>query len=144
VGFHLSKLNARNEICSAFMTTDYITDMTDVAKLIVKLCWELLSDCPVYFTGCVYGVMHLFFILFYEIRVIMFNATFNNISVISWWSDLLVEESGENHRHVAKGICDGVKIIFGYTKNKKGKKRVLVGVFFKITTKRSLIKVFFF
>ena len=30
----------------------------------------------------------------------MFNATFNNISVISWQSDLLVEETGvhgENH-----------------------------------------------
>jgi hypothetical protein len=32
--------------------------------------------------------------------VIMFNATFNNISVISWQSVLLVEETGvprENH-----------------------------------------------
>jgi hypothetical protein len=31
----------------------------------------------------------------------MFNATFNNISVIWWWSVLLVEETrvpGENHR----------------------------------------------
>ena len=26
------------------------------------------------------------------------NVTFNNISVILWWSDLLVEETGENHR----------------------------------------------
>ena len=34
----------------------------------------------------------------------MLNATFNNISVISWWSVLLVEEtgvSGENHWSVA-------------------------------------------
>jgi hypothetical protein len=34
----------------------------------------------------------------------VFNATFNNISVISWWSILLVEETripGENHRPVA-------------------------------------------
>jgi hypothetical protein len=33
------------------------------------------------------------------------NATFNNISVISWWSVLLVEETGvpgENHLPVAK------------------------------------------
>ena len=33
----------------------------------------------------------------------VFNATFNNISVISWWSVLLVEEtevSGENQRQV--------------------------------------------
>ena len=34
----------------------------------------------------------------------VFNATFNNISVISWWSALLVDETGvpgENHRSVA-------------------------------------------
>ena len=35
--------------------------------------------------------------------VLVFNATFNNISVISWRSVLLVEETGvlgENHRPV--------------------------------------------
>ena len=34
----------------------------------------------------------------------VFNATFNNISVISWWSVVLVEETGipgENHRLIA-------------------------------------------
>ena len=34
----------------------------------------------------------------------VFNVTFNNISVISWWSVLLVEEArvpGENHRPAA-------------------------------------------
>ena len=33
--------------------------------------------------------------------LMVFNITFNNISVISWWSDLLVEETGgpeENYR----------------------------------------------
>ena len=37
-------------------------------------------------------------------RVMVFNATFNNISVISWRSILLVEETGvsiENHRPAA-------------------------------------------
>jgi hypothetical protein len=36
--------------------------------------------------------------------LVVFNTTFNNISVISWWSVLLVEESGGpgvNHRPVA-------------------------------------------
>jgi hypothetical protein len=33
--------------------------------------------------------------------LMVFNTTFNNISVISWQSVLLVEESGENHRPVA-------------------------------------------
>jgi hypothetical protein len=39
-----------------------------------------------------------------QIRWLVFNATFNNISVISWWSVVLVEETrgpGENHRPVA-------------------------------------------
>ena len=38
--------------------------------------------------------------LSWVVRVMMFNAVFNNISVISWWSVLLVEETGlpgENH-----------------------------------------------
>ena len=30
-----------------------------------------------------------------RLGVIVFNATFNNISVILWWSVLLVEETGE-------------------------------------------------
>jgi hypothetical protein len=33
--------------------------------------------------------------------VMVFNATFNNISFIWWRSVLLVEETGENHRSVA-------------------------------------------
>ena len=44
--------------------------------------------------------------LVWEIRVMVkvFNVTFNNCSVISWWSILLVEETGvpgENHRPAA-------------------------------------------
>jgi hypothetical protein len=31
----------------------------------------------------------------------VFNATFNNISVILWQSVLLVEETGENHQPIA-------------------------------------------
>jgi len=39
-----------------------------------------------------------------NVKVIVFNATFNNISVISWQSVLLVEETGvpgEYYRHDA-------------------------------------------
>jgi hypothetical protein len=32
------------------------------------------------------------------VRVMVFNATFNNISVILWQSVFLVDETGENHR----------------------------------------------
>jgi hypothetical protein len=40
------------------------------------------------------------FFEFVRVRVMVVNAIFNNISVISWWSVLLVEETrvpGENH-----------------------------------------------
>ena len=33
-----------------------------------------------------------------EVRLIVFNTTFNNITVISWRSVLLREETGENHQ----------------------------------------------
>jgi hypothetical protein len=39
-----------------------------------------------------------------EVRVVVFNVTFNNISIISWRSILLVDETGipgEKHRPVA-------------------------------------------
>ena len=35
-------------------------------------------------------------------RFMVFNTTFNNISVILWQWVLLVEEAGENHRPVAR------------------------------------------
>jgi hypothetical protein len=37
----------------------------------------------------------------FGVMVLLFNATFNYLSAISWWSVLLVEETavpGENHR----------------------------------------------
>jgi hypothetical protein len=32
--------------------------------------------------------------IFFRVKLMVFNATFNNISVISWRSVLLVEETG--------------------------------------------------
>jgi hypothetical protein len=39
-------------------------------------------------------------------RVIVFNATFNSISVILLWSVLLVDETSENHRPVLRRFED--------------------------------------
>jgi len=50
------------------------------------------------------GINNLFNITNFIIGVRVFNATSNNISVITWWSVLLVEETGvpgENHWPVA-------------------------------------------
>jgi hypothetical protein len=58
----------------------------------------------------------------------VFSATFNNISVISWQSDLLVEETvvtGENHRD----IC--VKCLL-FVNNKIVKQHtVIIGVIYE-------------
>jgi hypothetical protein len=35
----------------------------------------------------------------------VFNATFNNISVILWWSVLLVEETGENSKTLSHNVA---------------------------------------
>ena len=63
-------------------------------------CAALLT--LIYIFGGVYGFM--VFIEINRVRVVVFNATFNNISMRSWWSVLLVEETGgprENHRPAA-------------------------------------------
>ena len=47
-------------------------------------------------------ILYWYFLV--RVRNIVFNATFNNISVISWRSVLLLEETGvprENHRPTA-------------------------------------------
>jgi hypothetical protein len=41
------------------------------------------------------------YVCFVCLFVCLFNTTFNNISVISWRSVLLEEETGESHQHVA-------------------------------------------
>ena len=51
-------------------------------------------------TAFVHGNLSLF-VANSRVRIVVFNATFNNISVISWQSVLLVEVTGvpgDNHR----------------------------------------------
>ena len=36
----------------------------------------------------------------------VFSATFNNTSVISWWSDLLVKKTGDNHTTELSHVTD--------------------------------------
>jgi len=57
----------------------------------------------------------MFFFTPLRVRVMVFNATFNNISVISWQSVLLEEivVRGENHRPVASSII--LRITEGWT-----------------------------
>ena len=50
------------------------------------------------------GFKHYLIMYYNRVMVVVFNATFNNISVISWRSVSFVEETGvprENHRPAA-------------------------------------------
>ena len=51
----------------------------------------------------IFGSIQRYYMYWYYIwfEFMLFNTTFNNISAISWWSVLLVEETGKNHRPVA-------------------------------------------
>ena len=66
---------------------------------------KIWSDWSSDYAGfTVYGILlgHSIYIMYWiRVRVIVFNATFNNISVILWRSFLLVEETWENHRPAA-------------------------------------------
>jgi len=39
--------------------------------------------------------MFVFYLIGWLVGFMVFNATFNNVSAISWWSVLLVEETGK-------------------------------------------------
>ena len=44
-----------------------------------------VDEAIIYYNGCS--------LLWVRVRVMVFNATFNNMSAISWWSVLLVEQN---------------------------------------------------
>jgi hypothetical protein len=65
--------------------------------IVVAICYEYEFDDTK-------GVIRSLKLMFFWIRFMVFNATFNTISVISWRSVLLVEVTripGENHRPAA-------------------------------------------
>ena len=58
------------------------------SKFLINLCWHLRD---------LLGLV--------SIRVVVFGATFNNISIILWWSVLLVEERGAPGETRWPAIC---------------------------------------
>jgi hypothetical protein len=73
--------------------------ISHLPKTVVNMCFDEVSKISQDTT--VYNMVDIdcFFVC-----LVVFNATFNNISIISWRSVLLVEETegpGENHRPVA-------------------------------------------
>ena len=60
----------------------------------LQFCWILLQKSSS-------EVLYQIIIIFFIICLMVFNTTFNNISVISWRSVLLVEETEGNDRPAA-------------------------------------------
>jgi hypothetical protein len=63
----------------------------------VSMKWDVINlNTPFNNWSCINTLVHTF-----RVRFMVVNATFKSISVILWWSVLLVQESGEpgeNHR----------------------------------------------
>jgi hypothetical protein len=67
------------------------------------LSWHAVEVEDVYYPEEVTDKYFLNISMYGLVWFMVLNTTFNNISVISWWSVLLVEETGisvENHRPV--------------------------------------------
>ena len=87
----------------------YILGLTfhvfNVCHLDINESWVIfLLPCTKFWIDPTLLVSLLSSTLFWSLWFMVFNATFNNISVISWLSVLLVEETGvpgENNRPVA-------------------------------------------
>jgi hypothetical protein len=65
---------------------------------------HLISSALLIAFFCDTKILHRHSVKKRTVRIMVFNITFNNISVISWQSVLLVEETGvpgENHRPAA-------------------------------------------
>ena len=74
--------------------------------MVIKNMLEIGMQCVKQININSYYISNLkyFYISRVIVRVMVFNVTFNNISVISWRSVLLVEETGvpvENHQPAA-------------------------------------------
>jgi hypothetical protein len=67
-------------------------DFVDDLKLVHKVSGhEIYARLDLW---CYFPIFDFFFIYYFW----CFNATFSNISAISWRPALVVEEAGENHR----------------------------------------------
>jgi hypothetical protein len=80
--------------------THYILIFFEEITFELKLSFQIDRIHSVFLTTWVYRHS----CIWVGVRVMVFNATFNHISAISWRSALLVEETavpGENHRPAA-------------------------------------------
>jgi hypothetical protein len=99
---HLSFLRVKMFLCIPFAENltikDWLMDLNEISRR----CWIFDKTRMTQVSNTIV-VKILIFISFWvcqQCRIMVFNATLDNISVISWWSVLLVEDTGENHRPV--------------------------------------------
>ena len=94
--------NKKISVLKRLLNNNFTNRMPIALKLKMNLCRRKIMARSMYvyiYRTHNYHRLGMFFAC-----LMVFNATFNNISVISWWLVLWVEEtrgSRENHRHVA-------------------------------------------
>ena len=99
------KMTTTNDLlvyASKYMTMDVIYSF----QLLISLQFTGISFSryTIAFCGCYCCVLGILEVVVVSYKLMVLNATFNNILAISWWSVLLLEETwvpGENHRPVA-------------------------------------------
>jgi hypothetical protein len=88
-------VNGSHYIFSTF-SWDSITQLQNIQKHSIEKTQQHIQKCDIYMRICIQQVMYMDrFMTFNRVRIMVFNATFNNISAISWRLVLLVEETGE-------------------------------------------------
>ena len=89
---HISGINLRPKIWKFSVFYPSEGNFKSLVKLHIKNFWKFLKTNKNIVIHNIKGKDNG------GVRIMVFNATFNNISVISWPSVLLVKETGENHR----------------------------------------------
>ena len=74
----------------------FTPDNTEIWYMSIEHSWQYQIDHKT----LTHNIVFIWIFFSFKVRVMVLNATFNNISVILWWLVLLVEETGvpgENH-----------------------------------------------
>jgi len=83
------------------------SDFHEIAEIVLKVA---LNTITVNIVSCIFRIVRVKRVSFVCVRIVnLYDSTFNNISVISWRSVLMVGETvgpGESHRPATKSLTN--------------------------------------
>jgi hypothetical protein len=81
------------------------THIQDQSHSHYNILLEILWSCQILISHIMFHIYIHVYSTFRRLLVMVFNATFNNISVISWQSVLLVEETEVSEENHGPAVC---------------------------------------